>query len=72
LLINFVILNNKKCISVYSPKTLIFAFLNQKRDMNLIDFIKAFPDEGSCQAKFKAYREHVGVVCPKCGHREHY
>ncbi|MDR3272537.1 MAG: transposase, partial [Flavobacteriaceae bacterium] len=40
--------------------------------MNLIDFIKEFPDEASCKAKFKEYREHVGVVCPKCGGTAHY
>jgi hypothetical protein len=37
--------------------------------MNLIAFIKAYPDEASCRAKFKEYRYHVGVVCPKCGSR---
>jgi len=40
--------------------------------MTLIDFIKEFPDEASCKVKFKEYREHVGVVCPKCGCRDHY
>ncbi|MDR0743952.1 MAG: IS1595 family transposase, partial [Tannerella sp.] len=35
--------------------------------MNLIEFIEAYPDEASCRAKFKEYRDHVGVVCPKCG-----
>ena len=40
--------------------------------MTLIDFIKEYPDEASCQAKFKEYREHIGVVCPKCGGVSHY
>jgi len=40
--------------------------------MILIDLIKAYPDEESCKAKFKQYREHVGVVCPKCGGENHY
>ena len=40
--------------------------------MSLIDFIKDFPDEASCKIKFKEYRDHVGVVCPKCGCNEHY
>jgi len=40
--------------------------------MTLIDFIKEYPDEASCKAKFKQYREHIGVVCPKCGGKEHY
>jgi DNA-directed RNA polymerase subunit RPC12/RpoP len=40
--------------------------------MTFIDFIKEYPDEASCKAKFKQYREHVGVVCPKCGNGDHY
>jgi predicted RNA-binding Zn-ribbon protein involved in translation (DUF1610 family) len=40
--------------------------------MTLIDFIKEYPDEASCKAKFKQYREHVGVVCVKCGGTAHY
>ena len=40
--------------------------------MTLIDFIKDYPDEASCKAKFKQYREQVGVICPKCGSTSHY
>jgi len=40
--------------------------------MTLIDFIKEYPDEVSCKVKFKQYREHIGVVCPKCGGQDHY
>ena len=40
--------------------------------MTLIDFIKEYPDVASCKAKFKQYREHMGVVCPKCGGETHY
>ena len=40
--------------------------------MTLIDFVKEFPDEGSCKLKFKSYRDQVGIVCPKCGSKEHY
>jgi predicted RNA-binding Zn-ribbon protein involved in translation (DUF1610 family) len=40
--------------------------------MTIIEFIKEYPDEASCKAKFKQYREQVGVVCPKCGGTEHY
>ena len=40
--------------------------------MTLIDFINEFPDDASCKVKFKEYRDHVGVVCPKCGCRDHY
>ena len=40
--------------------------------MTIIDFTKEFPDEASCKAKFKEFREQVGVVCPKCGCERHY
>ena len=40
--------------------------------MTLIDFISEYPNEDSCKAKFKQYREHVGVVCPKCECKDHY
>ncbi len=40
--------------------------------MNLLNFVDSFPDEASCKAKFKEYRDHQGVVCPKCGCRDHY
>ncbi|MDR1516598.1 MAG: IS1595 family transposase [Dysgonamonadaceae bacterium] len=40
--------------------------------MDLADFIRDFPGEASCKAKFKAFREQAGVACPKCGSREHY
>ena len=40
--------------------------------MKLIEFISQFPDEQSCRARFKEYRDRVGVVCPKCGCRVHY
>ena len=40
--------------------------------MNLIEFSDHFPDEASCKAKFKELREQEGIVCRKCGHKEHY
>jgi hypothetical protein len=40
--------------------------------MTLIEFINEFPDELSCKLKFKQYREHIGVICFKCGCNEHY
>ncbi len=40
--------------------------------MTLIDFISQFPDEESCKQKFKEYRDQVGVICPKCGGKNHY
>jgi hypothetical protein len=40
--------------------------------MTLIDFTLEYPDEASSKSKFKQYREHIGVVCPKCGGVDHY
>jgi len=40
--------------------------------MKLIEFFNQFPDEQSCISRFKAYREQEGVICKKCGHRDHY
>ena len=40
--------------------------------MNLLNFVAQFPDEASCKAKWKEYRDKQGIVCPKCGHEEHY
>ena len=40
--------------------------------MTLIDFIKEYPDEESYKTKFRQYREHAGIVYPKCGSEAHY
>ena len=40
--------------------------------MTLIDFIKEYPDEASCKAKFYQYLENMCVIHPKCGSTEHY
>ena len=40
--------------------------------MNLLNFQSEYPDESSCRAKWKLYRDQQGVVCPKCGSTEHY
>jgi DNA-directed RNA polymerase subunit RPC12/RpoP len=40
--------------------------------MNLLNFSKTFPDEASCKAKWKEYRDKHGVLCPHCGSQEHY
>ena len=55
---------------VYLPKMIIFE--ENRRNDTIIDFISEFPDEESCKQKFREYREHVGVVCPKCGGKDHY
>lgn len=39
--------------------------------MKLFEFEKFFPDEESCMKKFKEMRDKEGVVCPKCGSKEH-
>ena len=40
--------------------------------MNLLNFIKQFPDEESCRQKFKEVREQAGVKCKKCGNNQYY
>lgn len=40
--------------------------------MNFIEFARKYPDEASCKALVKSYREKEGIVCTKCGSREHY
>jgi len=40
--------------------------------MNLIKFIESFPDESSCRIKFKEFRDEQGVICRKCGSKNHY
>jgi ISXO2-like transposase domain/Transposase zinc-ribbon domain len=40
--------------------------------MNLIKFIELFPDESSCRIKFKEFRDEQGVICRKCGSKDHY
>lgn len=40
--------------------------------MELIRFITEYSDEEKCKKLFKSYRDKVGVVCKKCGSREHY
>jgi hypothetical protein len=40
--------------------------------MNLIKFIESFPDESSCRIKFKEFRDEQGVICRKCGSKDHY
>jgi transposase-like protein/DNA-directed RNA polymerase subunit RPC12/RpoP len=40
--------------------------------MNLLNFESQYPDELSCRKKFKEFRDRQGVICPSCGHTEHY
>lgn len=40
--------------------------------MNLLEFIKKFPDENSCKSHFLESRKQQGLVCKKCLHTEHY
>jgi len=40
--------------------------------MNIFTFTAHFNSEESCRDHFKAERDKIGVVCTKCGHKEHY
>ena len=40
--------------------------------MTLIEFYRRFPNEDACKQHLKHKREHIGVVCEKCGCTHHY
>ena len=40
--------------------------------MNILNFTTVFPDENSCKIHFKNQREKEGIVCKKCGCKNHY
>ncbi|KAA6319315.1 hypothetical protein EZS27_030775, partial [termite gut metagenome] len=40
--------------------------------MNIIKFNENFPDEATCILQFKEQKDRIGVICPKCGCKEHY
>lgn len=40
--------------------------------MNIIKFSSQFPNENACITHFKAQRDTIGVVCPRCGCKHHY
>lgn len=40
--------------------------------MRLSEFYKKFPDESSCREAFREKRTKEGVICRKCGGKEHY
>ena len=40
--------------------------------MNLFSFTANFESEESCRLHFKQERDKVGVVCSKCGCKEHF
>ncbi len=40
--------------------------------MRLLDFAAQYPDESSCRALFREYREKEGVICSRCGSKSHY
>jgi len=40
--------------------------------MKILEFFNKYPNEKSCKSAFKRCREKEGVICKKCGEREHY
>ena len=40
--------------------------------MNIFSFTTHFDSEEACRNHFKEERDKIGVVCGRCGHREHY
>ncbi|MFT4986048.1 MAG: hypothetical protein ACI81Y_001456 [Glaciecola sp.] len=45
--------------------------LNNTDNMNIIEFVKEFPDESSCMKHYREQREAEGVKCKKCGSLNH-
>ena len=35
--------------------------------MTLLDFYRQYPDEASCEAALRSFREHHGLFCSQCG-----
>lgn len=50
--------------------TSIFVPINKYRDMRLIDLMREFPDEQSCERKLKEYREAQGITYHFTGDRK--
>jgi len=46
--------------------------LYENTNMNLLNFIKDFPDEQSCKEHFRKQMEHEGITCKSCGCKKHY
>jgi Zn finger protein HypA/HybF involved in hydrogenase expression len=40
--------------------------------MKLKEYYQEYKDETSCKLKFKVIRDQQGVICKKCGGKEHY
>jgi hypothetical protein len=40
--------------------------------MNLLNLTTLYPDEESCKAKWKEFRDEQQIVCIHCGCKEHY
>jgi hypothetical protein len=40
--------------------------------MNLLNFIAQYPNELICKVQWQSYRDKEGVVCIRCGGKEHY
>ena len=57
---------------IFHLKYLSLCQISQHYIMNLLNFVSQYPDESSCKAKWKEYRDQQGVVCPHCGGTEHY
>jgi transposase-like protein len=48
------------------------ASMSQQESMNLVDFIKRFPNEDACRQYLFELRWPDGFKCPRCGNGQHY
>lgn len=62
-------------MSIYFRILLNFQYIysvNSNRNiMNILNFMQQFPDEASCIAYLKEQKEQSGIVCKRCGCKEH-
>jgi ribosomal protein L37E len=49
-----------------------FWFAVKPMTMNLLEFVRTYPDEASCREDFRTVREKAGICCRKCGGERHY
>ena len=42
--------------------------MDKFKGKNILDFMKVFPDDGSCREYLANLKWHDGFTCPKCGH----
>ena len=64
----------KYCVYIFSyfaEFQYIYSVNSNRNIMNILNFMQQFPDEASCIAYLKEQKEQSGIVCKRCGCKEH-